>query len=626
MKRASPTCIARAEVAFERCRYAPCPVEFFENLARVVVTALLGAATFSATPTVTAAAAAPVEALLIGDSVLNGLAQPYSAAGRAALAARHSFILDAAGCRRLITTSCSIPPGTAPTNAITVLRARAGQFDRALVVAAGYDDPSSGQFGVGAAVDVLIAEARRQGIAHVIWLTYREAGGAGNAERYRESNAVLRSRHDPELVLADWASISAGMPSSWFSADGIHLGGQAAAAMGDLIGDTLDQIPVVPTRCNTDTWSGTDVPEPTATTQPPAEGGVNLMPTPVRFADTRDLPDKLGPSRMMTVPVAGNNGVPADATAVVVSVTAVEPCADTFLTAFPCGTALPTTSIVNAKTGAIVANSAIIRLGLGALCIYSMRATDVLVDVSGWIGPTGLRSTPVSPVRLVDTRLGQPQALQSAQNRLGAGQLLTVDVAALAGFDPTATAATVNVTAADPAGSGFVSVLPGPCANAALPPATSNLNVTAGRDVAASATVALGNGELCVFSSVATDIVVDLQALHGATGAAVISTDPTRIIDTRTSHRLPAGESLPVQLDSAPAAVVVNLTAVEPAGRGFLTLYPCGSTVPIVSNLNVVAGSIVANRAVVSTGGSNQFCVFSSVDTDLVLDVEGLMR
>ena len=30
------------------------------------------------------------------------------------------------------------------------------------------------------------------------------------AERYRESNAVLRSRQDPELVLADWASISAG--------------------------------------------------------------------------------------------------------------------------------------------------------------------------------------------------------------------------------------------------------------------------------------------------------------------------------------------------------------------------------------------------------------------------------
>ena len=84
-------------------------------------------------PTTAQANQPPVEALLIGDSVLNGLAQPYSAAGRAALAARHSFILDTAGCRRLITTSCRIPPAPAPTNAITVLRARAGQYDRALV-------------------------------------------------------------------------------------------------------------------------------------------------------------------------------------------------------------------------------------------------------------------------------------------------------------------------------------------------------------------------------------------------------------------------------------------------------------------------------------------------------------
>ena len=597
----------------------------FPRIARVVVIALLPAATFSGTTPTTAVAAAPVEALLIGDSVLNGLAQPYSAVGRAALAARHSFILDSAGCRRLITTSCRIPPASAPTNAITVLRARAGQYDRALVVAAGYDDPSSGEFGIGAAVDVMIAEARQQGMAHVIWLTYREAGGAGNAARYRESNAVLRSRQDPELVLADWATFSAGMPASWFSADGIHLGGQAAAAMGQLIADTLDQIPVVPTRCTTDTWSGTAVPAPVASTPPTTDGGINLLPTPVRFVDTRDLPGKLGPGRMMTVPVAGSNGVPADATAVIASVTAVEPCGDTFLTAFPCGTALPTTSIVNAGTGSIVANSAVIRLGIGALCIYTLRATDVLVDVSGWIGPTGLRLTPVSPVRLVDTRLGQPQALQSVQNRLAPGQWLTVDVAELPGIDPAVTAATVNVTAADPAGGGFVTVLPGPCANVVVPPATSNLNVTKGRDVAASATVALGNGELCIFSSVATDMVVDLQALHGATGGAVVATDPSRIVDTRSSQHLVAGQSLPIQLDTGPAAAILNLTAVEPTGRGFVTLFPCGSTVPTVSNLNVVAGAIVANRAVVSTGGSNQFCVFSNVDTDVVIDVEGLV-
>jgi hypothetical protein len=572
------------------------------------------------------AAAAPdqVEALLIGDSVLNGLAQPYSSAGYAALAARHSFILDSAGCRRLITTSCRIPPAPAPTNAITVLRARAGQYDRALVIAAGYDDPSSGEFGVGAAVDVMIAEARRQGITHVIWLTYREAGGAGNAERFRQSNEVLRGRHDPELLIADWATRSAGMPSSWFSADGIHLGPQAAAAMGDLIGDALDQL--LPVRCTAGVWSGTEPPAGSPETGSLVVGGANLMAAPVRFVDTRDLPGKLGAGRMMIVPIAGNNGVPPDATAAMVSVTSVEPCADTFVTVFPCGSAPPTTSTINALALSIVANSAVVRLGNGALCVYSLQPTDVVVDVSGWIAPTGLRTTPVAPVRLIDTRPGEQQALIVAQNRLHGGHLLTVDVAALPGSDQTATAATVNVTAADPAGDGFLSVLPGPCANVSLPPTTSNLNVTRGRDVAASATVALGAGQLCVYSSTDADVIVDLQAVHGVTGDSMTAVDPLRLVDTRDTNRLAAGQSLPITVDATATAAIVNLTAVEASANGFLTLYPCGSAVPTVSNINFIAGAIVANRALVSTAGAGQFCVFSSVDTDLVVDVEGYIN
>jgi hypothetical protein len=175
----------------------------------------------------------------------------------------------------------------------------------------------------------------------------------------------------------------------------------------------------------------------------------------------------------------------------------------------------------------------------------------------------------------------------------------------------------------NPAGSGFVSVLPGPCVSATLPPPTSNLNVTAGRDVAASATVGIGDGELCVFSSTDTDVVVDLQAIHGDTGGSLIAADPRRIVDTRATRRLASGQSLALAVDDAPAAVIVNVTAVQPSARGFLTLYPCGATLPVVSNLNVVAGAIVANRALVATAGSGQFCVFSSVDTDVVIDIEG---
>jgi trimeric autotransporter adhesin len=215
--------------------------------------------------------------------------------------------------------------------------------------------------------------------------------------------------------------------------------------------------------------------------------------------------------------------------------------------------------------------------------------------------------------------------LNVTQSRLGANQLLTVDVAASPGVDLTATAATVNVTAVAPATNGFLSVLPGPCATVTLPPSTSNLNMAAGRNAAASATVGLGDGQLCVYSSTDTDVVVDLQALHGAAGGEITAVDPQRLVDTRLTTRLVAGQSLPLDLPSVTAAVIVNLTAVAPSGPGFLTLYPCGSALPTVSNLNVVAGAIVANRGVASTGGTSQFCLFTSVSTDVVIDVEGFV-
>ena len=103
----------------------------------------------------------------------------------------------------------------------------------------------------------------------------------------------------------------------------------------------------------------------------------------------------------------------------------------------------------------------------------------------------------------------------------------------------------------------------------------------------------------------------------------MVAGDPSRIIDTRLSTRLLSGRSRQIDLDSTPAAVIVNLTAIDPSGRGFLTLSQCGAAIPTVSNLNVVGGAVVANRAVVSTGGSSHFCVYSNVDTDVVIDVEG---
>lgn len=237
---------------------------------RLLLVASLGGLTAGATISTVPAAAVttPVEALLIGDSVMNGMAQTYGAPARAALGARHTFLLDTAGCRRLLGESCSIGGRPRPTNAITELRAMAGQYRRELVVAAGYNDTTFGSEGLDLAITTFLAEARRQGIRRVVWLTYRQPGAS--AARYAAHNAVLRQRaaDEPMLVVADWATRSAGLPADWFSADGIHLGPQAAEAMSDLIADTLDAIDAQLGDTDCRITSTTTTNAPTTTTAP----------------------------------------------------------------------------------------------------------------------------------------------------------------------------------------------------------------------------------------------------------------------------------------------------------------------------------------------------------------------
>jgi hypothetical protein len=130
--------------------------------------------------------------------------------------------------------------------------------------------------------------------------------------------------------------------------------------------------------------------------------------------------------------------------------------------------------------------------------VTANAATNVVLDVTGWYGPGGGDSTSVqTPTRLVDTR----SALGGT--RLAAGGTLPVTISR-----SSAESATVSVVAVNPDKAGFVTVRP-----CDAPAGTSTLNYVAGDTVANTATVGLdGQRRLCVTSSAATDVVVDLLA------------------------------------------------------------------------------------------------------------------
>ncbi len=68
---------------------------------------------------------------------------------------------------------------------------------------------------------------------------------------------------------------------------------------------------------------------------------------------------------------------------------------------------------------------------------------------------------------------------------------------------------------------------------------------------------------------------------------------------------------------------MLNTTAVTPGAAGYLTIYPCGTTRPLASNLNYVRGDIVANAILAKVGTNGRVCVYTLATTHIVVDVNG---
>ena len=71
-------------------------------------------------------------------------------------------------------------------------------------------------------------------------------------------------------------------------------------------------------------------------------------------------------------------------------------------------------------------------------------------------------------------------------------------------------------------------------------------------------------------------------------------------------------------------AVVLNVTAVDADGAGFITAWPADQTRPLASVLNYRGGDVVPNAVTVSLSPDLRFSVYSKRNVDLVIDVMGI--
>jgi hypothetical protein len=228
------------------------------------------------------------------------------------------------------------------------------------------------------------------------------------------------------------------------------------------------------------------------------------------------------------------------------------------------------------------------------------------------------RLVPRTAVRLLDTR---------PADALTADQVLRIPAVGDGKAPAGSTTVALNVAVDAPQRAGFLTVYP--CGSDR--PWASNLNFVAGQTVSNEVLVQPGaDGSVCVYTTAATHLVVDLDASYATAGVERFTAlVPGRLADTRLSTKVRAGMPMAWQVvgdNAAPAgttAVSLNVAVAGPAGAGFLTVYPCGSTIPWASNLNYAPGQTISNHVTAKVGDRGSICVYASQDTDVVIDVEG---
>ncbi|QUQ62641.1 hypothetical protein JJ691_03530 [Kutzneria sp. CA-103260] len=233
---------------------------------------------------------------------------------------------------------------------------------------------------------------------------------------------------------------------------------------------------------------------------------------------------------------------------------------------------------------------------------------------------------PVTPKRLLDTRDGTGN--HGIATPLVPGTSLPLDVSGITGNpEVTPSAVVLNVTVTNGTADSFVSV---------STQTVSSVNFRAGETVPNLVTAPVSGASPVLFfnHSGSVDVIADVFGYYtnDRPGGTLSTLPPTRILDTRDGiGAVGPGGTLPLQVtgrNSVPAngvtAVQLNVTVTNPTGDSFLSVFPSGSALPNVSNLNFGPGQTIANSVVVPVGPDGKIDFFNHVGSvDVVADISG---
>ncbi|MCL4433930.1 MAG: IPT/TIG domain-containing protein, partial [Actinobacteria bacterium] len=291
------------------------------------------------------------------------------------------------------------------------------------------------------------------------------------------------------------------------------------------------------------------------------------------------------------VTVTGIDGIPSNATAVVINVTALNMTTSGYFSIYPEGTTPVLVSSLNwtANSG-VVTNLVTVPVNTsnGEITVANAASSNVnlIVDIEGYYAAPG--STPaglynaVTPTRLADSRCSESplptgitssycSTIPSANGKLatlGLGQIENVTVTGVGGIPSSGVSAVVlNLTAIEPTSSGYLTAFPTGATKAEV----STVNFNKGETTPSRVIVKVGsNGQISIYNfSGNTNFAVDVSGYYTdgssstQSGSLFNPVTPARILDTRCSQ-----SSLPVGITSSYCASLPSANATLPAIAG----------------------------------------------------------
>ena len=356
---------------------------------------------------------------------------------------------------------------------------------------------------------------------------------------------------------------------------------------------------------------------------------VSLLNSPLRIFDTRQDQQstqllRSNGSRSGTLGTNGPNifndwSAFPDSDGLWLNFTVISGADSGFSTVYSAGNAMPDVSNINYAANDVKANSVAIMKGSEGIAFEAYTPVHAIADVAASFGNSGLKLTPVTPRRVLDTRANQPilsEAVMEVNPQLPGD----------------AEGVIFTLTAVPKADDGFLTAFP--CGQEV--PNASNLNYKANNPIANTVVTKLGQGKICIYSYGSTDVLVDVTGYFSASGElSYQAVTPVRVVDTRSPNSYYTGRlgetqtiEIPLQdLGGMPSniwAATVNLTSLDTDEQGFMTTFPCGDMVPNTSSINFVGGEVIAAAVTTPVNQEGKLCIYSFSRSNLIVDLSGV--